>query len=88
MDDLTEERLDASTVDDLSTNICINEQTLNARPLSPVSSDVKDLEAVTPNHLLLGNKNSCLPYVPCAEEFVDHLLTKASLRKPYLGKIS
>ena len=56
----------------LSTRMCIVEQTLNARPLTPVSSDANDLEALTPNHFLLGNKNVCFPYLPCAEEFVDH----------------
>ena len=60
------------TEDVLPTTICIVEQKLNARPLTPVSSDVNDLEALTPNHLLLGNRNVCLPYLPCAEEFVDH----------------
>ena len=60
------------TADVLSTSMCIVEQTLNARPLTPVSSDVNDLEALTPNHFLLGDKNVCLPYLPCAEEFVDH----------------
>ena len=55
-----------------SATMCIVEQTLNARPLNPVSSDVNDLEALTLNHFLLGNKNVCLPYLPCAEEFVDH----------------
>ena len=60
------------TEDALSTTMCIAEQTLNARPLTPVSSDVNDLEALTPNHFLLGNRNVCLPYLPCAEEFVDH----------------
>ena len=45
---------------------------MNARPLTSVSSDANDLEALTPNHFLLGNKNICLPYLPCAEEFVDH----------------
>ena len=52
--------------------MCIVEQTLNARSLTSVSSDVNDLEALTPNHSLLGNRNVCLPYLPCAEEFVDH----------------
>ena len=52
--------------------MCIVEQTLNARPLIPVSSDVNDLEALTPNHFLLGKTNVCLPYLPCAQEFVDH----------------
>ena len=60
------------TEDVLSTTMCIVEQTLNARPLTPVSSDVNDLEALTPNHFLHGNKNVCLPYLPCAGEFVDH----------------
>ena len=53
--------------------MCIVEQTLNARPLTTVSSDVNDLEALTPNHFLFGNRNVCLPYLPCAEKFVDHL---------------
>ena len=60
------------TEDVVSTTMCIVEQTLNARPLTPVSSGVNDLEALTPNHFLLGNKNVCLPYLPCAEKFVDH----------------
>ena len=60
----------------LSTTMCIVEQTLNARPFTPVSSDVNDLEALTPNHFLLGNRNVCLPYLPCAEKIVDH-------RKPF-----
>ena len=60
------------TEDVFSTTMCIVEQTLNARPLTPVSSDVNDLEALTPNHFLLGNRNVCLPYLPCAEKFVDH----------------
>ena len=60
------------TEDALSTTMCIVEQTLNASPLSLVSSDINDLEALTPNHFLLGNKDVCLPYPPCAEIFVHH----------------
>ena len=56
----------------LSTTMCLVEQTLNARSLTPVSSDATDLEAITPNHFLLGNKNLCLPYLSGAEQFVDH----------------
>ena len=52
--------------------MCFVEQTLNARPLTPVSSDVNDLEALICNHFSFGNKNACLPYLPCAEKFVDH----------------
>ena len=48
--------------------MCIVEQTLKSRPLTPFSSDVNDLEALTPNHFLLVY----LPYLPFAEEFVDH----------------
>ena len=55
-----------------SFNNDVVEQTLNARPLTPVSSDVNDLEALTANHFLPGNRNVCLPYLPCAEEFGDH----------------
>ena len=55
-----------------STTMCIVEQTLNARPLTPISSDVNDLEALTPNHFLLGNRTVCLPYLPGAENFIDH----------------
>ena len=60
------------TEDVLSATMCAVEQTLNLRPLTPVRLDVNELEALTPNHFLLGNKNVCLPYLPCAEEFVDH----------------
>ena len=58
------------TEDVLSTTMCLVEQTLNARPLTTVSSDAMDLEAITPNHFLLGNKNLCLPYLSGAEQFV------------------
>ena len=50
----------SATEDVLSTTMCIVEQTLNARPLKHVSSDATDLEAITPNHFLFGNKNLCL----------------------------
>ena len=60
------------TEDVLSTTMCLVEQTLNARPLTPVSSDVNDLESIIPNHFLLGNKNVFLPYLSCAEEGVNH----------------
>ena len=60
------------TEDVCSTTMCTVEQTLNPTPLTPFSSDVNDLETLTPNHFLLGNRNVCLPYQPCAEEIVDH----------------
>ena len=55
-----------------STTMCNVVQILNAKPLTPVKSDVNDLEAFTPNHILFGNKNVCLTYLSCAEDFVDH----------------
>ena len=60
------------TEDVLSATMFLVEQTLSARPLTPVSSDATDLEAITPNDFLLGNKNLCLPYLSGAEQFVDH----------------
>ena len=57
--------------DVLSTTMCVVEQTLNARPLTQVSSDATNLEAIIPNHFLLGNKNLRLPYLSGAEQFVD-----------------
>ena len=38
------------TDDVLITTMCLLEQTLNARPLTSVSDDPDDLEALTPNH--------------------------------------
>ena len=37
-----------------------------------VSSHVNDLEALTPNHFLLGNKKVCLPYLTYTEKIVDY----------------
>ena len=36
------------------------EKILNDRPLTKLSEDPKDLEALTPNHLLLSHRNHCL----------------------------
>ena len=60
------------TEDVLSTTMCLLEQTLNTGPLTLVSSDSTDLEALTPNNFLHGNKNLSLPYLSGAEQFVDH----------------
>ena len=66
------------TEDVLSTTMCLVEQTLNARPLTLVSSDATNSEAMTPNNFMLGNKNFSLPYLSGAEQFVDHKLTQTS----------
>ena len=62
----------SETEDVLSTTMCLVEQILNGRPFTPLSSDVKYQEAITPNHFLLGYNNVCHPCLPHAEEFVDH----------------
>ena len=66
----------------LSTTMCLVEQTLNARPLTPVSSDATDSEAFTPNHFLLCNNNLSLPY-PSSADIIEsssdkHKLTQTS----------
>ena len=45
----------------LTTVFCLVEQSLNARPLVPTSTDATDLDALTPNHFLLGTARSSLP---------------------------
>ena len=52
--------------------MCLVEQKLNARPLTPVNLYVNDLDFITPNHFQLGNENVCLPYLAYAEHFADH----------------
>ena len=51
------------TLDDesLSTLMCEVESILNARPLTKVSDDSRDFNALTPNHLLLLKSNVVLP---------------------------
>ena len=42
------------TIPVLTTTMCLVEQTLNSRPLTPVSDGPKNLEEFRPNHSLLG----------------------------------
>ena len=56
--------------------MCMVEQVLNARPLTPVSNDANDLEALTPNHFLIGRPNVNLP--KCV-----HAATNVDYRKAY-----
>ncbi|KAK3739650.1 hypothetical protein QZH41_003863 [Actinostola sp. cb2023] len=55
--------LKEQTVDDegLLTLMCEVESIINGRPITKVSDDPKDLEALTPNHLLLLKSGTTLP---------------------------
>ena len=45
----------------LTTTFCLVEQCLNTRPITPVSLETTDIDALTPNHFLLGTGSSTLP---------------------------
>ena len=55
----------------LGTTLCLVEQALNSRPITPVSIDSRKLEALTPNHFLLGQHATSFPSL-LPEEHFDH----------------
>ena len=55
----------------LQTLVAEVEAVLNDRPLTYVSSDITDLEPLTPSHLLYGRRISSLPYVAVDKEEID-----------------
>ena len=55
----------------LATTMCLVEQTLNVRPLTPVSEDSEDLEELTPNYFLLARPVVAEPLMPDAVRYVD-----------------
>ena len=55
----------------LPTTMFLVEQTLNARPLTPVSDDPEDLEALMPNHFELGRPVLAEHLMPDAVRYVD-----------------
>ena len=59
------------TDDVLSTTMCLVEQILNSRPLTSVSDDPEYLEALTPNHFLLGRASPATPFIPDAQRYTD-----------------
>ena len=55
----------------LHTTFCLVENDLNSRPLTPVSADSCDLNALTPLHFLLGEHSTATPSAVGNNEF-DH----------------
>ena len=55
----------------LRTTLCLIEQSLNARPITVVSSNPLDLEPLTPNHFILGQQAASFPSLRFEENF-DH----------------
>ena len=58
--------------DKLRTTLCVVEQLLNNRLLTAVSGDVADLEALTPNHFLIGQANVIRPNVVFSGDNVSY----------------
>ena len=72
----------------LSSTMCQVDQTLNARPLTPVSNYSSDLKALTPNHFVIGRPNISVPYIPNAKRYSDlkkNLLNLASIHRSDLA---
>ena len=53
----------------LNTTMCLVEGSLSASPLTPVSDDPDILEALTPNHFLLGQHSLTFPSLRSSENY-------------------
>ena len=56
----------------LATILCLTEQLLNSRPLTPNSNDPSDMEALIPHHFLLGRPSIAIPCLPDAQKYQNH----------------
>ena len=56
------------TEEALYTFLCEVESLLNKRPVTPSSDDINDCEALTPNHLILGDSSSNNPPYKCQND--------------------
>lgn len=63
----------------LTTLMCEVEAIVNGRPISKVSDDPKDMEALTPSHLLLLRGGPTLPPDSFRKEDMQLLLTKMAI---------
>ena len=55
---------------------------MNARPISTVSSSPDDVEALTPNHFLLGRAHASMP--PLQTQQQSTMEIRPTTRNPYL----
>ena len=53
----------------LRTTLCLVEQSLNARPIKAVSTNPLDLEALTPNHFIVGQHAASFPFAKFCRKF-------------------
>lgn len=81
---LLEQRLRLND-DNLSTLFCEVESILNSRPLTPVSNDPDDFQAITPNHILL--MKSTLLYPPGIFSEADNYSKRRWKQVQYLSNL-
>ena len=69
----------------LHTTFCLVENALSSRPLTPVSADPCDLNAITPNHFLSGEYSTGMPFFVGNNEF--HHCTRYARAQSYANAI-
>ena len=75
------------TDDVLSTTMGLVKHMVNSRPLTSVSDDPEDFEALTPNHFLPGCSSPATSFIPDAQQHTD-LRRVFRLSKAYADLIS